>query len=404
MAFSRIILLVLDSVGIGEMPDAAAYGDAGSDTLGNIARQRKLYLPTLNCLGLANIRPLKDLVPEPVPLACYGRCALASPGKDTTSGHWEMAGIHLERPLPLYPDGFPPEVMEPFESRIGRGTLGNRPASGTEIIRKLGEEHVRTGSPIVYTSADSVFQVAAHEEVIPVEELYRICGIAREILTGPHEVGRVIARPFIGEPGSFSRTANRKDFAVAPPGGMLLDQLAANGTPVVTVGKVNEIFLDRGVAESNKTKSNADGMAAILDTMSRHPVGLIWANLGDFDMLYGHRNDVEGYAKALEEVDAWLPQMLERLGPGDLLIMTADHGCDPTTPSTDHSREYVPLLVFGPGIRHGTNLGSRASLADAGQSVAESFGVRIAAGESFLGLIEAAPDAPRDPESNLPKA
>jgi phosphopentomutase len=384
MGFGRVIWIVLDSVGIGEMPDAAAYGDQGSDTLGNIARQRRLSLPNLCRLGLANIRPLTGLDPVAEPAGAYGKCTLASPGKDTTTGHWEMAGIHLEKPFPLFPQGFPREVMEPFESRIGRHTLGNKAASGTEIIKELGEEHVRTGSPIVYTSADSVFQIAAHEEVIPLFELYKMCDTARDILRGPYEVGRVIARPFVGEPGGFTRTPNRHDYAVPPPKGMLLDQLQAGGVEIFSVGKIFDVFLGRGIAEQVKTKTNADGMAKTLAAMDEQERGLIFVNLVDFDMLYGHRNDVEGYARALEEVDAWLPSLDAKLGPDDLVILTADHGCDPTTPSTDHSREYVPVLAYGPQARGGVNLGVRGSLSDIGQTVAENFGMRIVSGTSFL--------------------
>ncbi|HTM12412.1 MAG TPA: phosphopentomutase [Bryobacteraceae bacterium] len=387
MGFGRVIWIVLDSVGIGEMPDADAYGDKGSDTLGNIARQRSLELPNLRRLGLANIRPLTGLDPVAQPAAAFGRCALASPGKDTTTGHWEMAGIHLEKPFPLFPQGFPREVMEPFETRIGRHTLGNKAASGTEIIKELGEEHVRTGSPIVYTSADSVFQIAAHEEVIPLFELYKMCETARDILRGPYEVGRVIARPFVGEPGAFTRTANRHDYAVPPPRGMLLDQLQARSVEIYSVGKIFDVFLGRGIGEQVKTKTNADGMAKTLAAMDEQKRGLIFVNLVDFDMLYGHRNDVEGYARALEEVDAWLPALDAKLGASDLVILTADHGCDPTTPSTDHSREYVPLLAYGPKGRAGINLGVRGSLSDIGQTVAENFGTTIATGTSFLGNL-----------------
>ena len=387
MGFGRVIWIVLDSVGIGEMPDADAYGDKGSDTLGNIARQRRLELPNLRRLGLANIRPLTGLDPVAQPAAAFGRCALASPGKDTTTGHWEMAGIHLEKPFPLFPQGFPREVMEPFETRIGRHTLGNKAASGTEIIKELGEEHVRTGSPIVYTSADSVFQIAAHEEVIPLFELYKMCKTARDILRGPYEVGRVIARPFVGEPGAFTRTANRHDYAVPPPRGMLLDQLQARSVEIYSVGKIFDVFLGRGIGEQVKTKTNADGMAKTLAAMDEQKRGLIFVNLVDFDMLYGHRNDVEGYARALEEVDAWLPALDAKLGASDLVILTADHGCDPTTPSTDHSREYVPLLAYGPKGRAGINLGVRGSLSDIGQTVAENFGTTIATGTSFLGNL-----------------
>ncbi len=388
MTFQRIVWVVLDSVGVGEMPDAADYGDAGSDTIGNIARARPLALPNLCRLGLANIRPIQGLTADPEPLGCYGRAALASPGKDTTTGHWEMAGIHLDRPFPLYPNGFPPEVMDQFERRAGRKSLGNIPASGTEIIARLGEEHMRTGAPIVYTSADSVFQIAAHEEVIPLAELYRMCEIARGILRGPHEVGRVIARPFVGAPGAFRRTTNRHDYAVPAPAGMLLDRLAERGVTVASVGKIYDIFLGRGIGPHVQAKSNAEGMSNTLEMMDAVEAGLIFTNLVDFDMLYGHRNDVEGYARALEEADAWIPRLLARLGPRDLAIFTADHGCDPTTPSTDHSREYVPVLAFGPGARRGVNLGTRASLADMGQTIAENFGARIENGASFLTSIK----------------
>jgi phosphopentomutase len=384
-SFQRVIWIVLDSVGIGEMPDAAAYGDAGSDTLGNIARRRPLTLPNLCRLGLGNIRPIPGLEPVENPTGAFGKCALASPGKDTTTGHWEMVGIHLEKPFPVYPNGFPNNIIAEFERRIGRKTLGNTPASGTEIIKELGEQHMRTGSPIVYTSADSVFQIAAHEAVIPIAEQYRICEIARELLRGPNEVGRVIARPFEGEPGHFVRTANRHDYAVPPPAGMLLDQLASHRVPVYSVGKIADVFLNRGIRSSAKTKSNTDGMAKTEEAMRLLTGGLIFTNLVDFDQLYGHRNDVEGYAAALEAVDEWLPAV--KLTDDDLLILTADHGCDPTTPSTDHSREYTPLLVSGPKVPGGVNLGTRATLSDIGQTVAENFGVQIGKGESFLGSI-----------------
>ena len=382
--FERVVWIVLDSVGIGEMPDAAAYGDVGSDTLGHVANSRPLRLPNLVRMGLANIKPLDHLEPVSAPTASFGKCALASPGKDTTTGHWEMVGIHLEKPFPLYPRGFPPEVMEEFERRSGRGSLGNKAASGTEIIQELGEEHVRTGKPIVYTSADSVFQIAAHEEVIPLWELYKMCETARGILRGPYEVGRVIARPFEGEPGAYVRTANRRDFAVPPPKGMLLDQLEGRGIEVYSIGKIFDVFLGRGIGPHEKTQSNADGMAKTLRALGELERGLLFVNLVDFDQQYGHRNDVEGYARALEEVDAWLPSLVGTLKPRDLVILTADHGCDPTTPSTDHSREYVPLLVHAVGNEHGAALGVRQTLSDIGQTVAENFGVRIGQGESFL--------------------
>jgi len=385
--FRRVVWIVLDSVGIGEMPDAADYGDAGSDTLGNIARARELTLPNLCRLGLANIRPFAGLEPAPSPGGAFGRCALASPGKDTTTGHWEMAGIHLDKPFPVYPRGFPREIMDPFERRIGRHALGNKPASGTEIIKELGAQHMRTGSPIVYTSADSVFQIAAHEDVIPLWELYKICETAREILRGPYEVGRVIARPFTGSPGSFTRTANRHDYAVPPPKGMLLDRLEERGIEVSSVGKIFDVFLGRGIRDHVKTKDNQDGMAKTLEAMDALERGLIFVNLVDFDQQYGHRNDVEGYAAALEQFDAWLPDLLRKLNDGDLAILTADHGCDPTTPSTDHSREYVPLLVCGPKVRAGVDLGVRDTLSDVGQTVAENFETAIGRGTSFLSSV-----------------
>ena len=389
MPFQRVIWIVLDSVGIGEMPDAEAYGDRGSDTLGNIARRRRLRLPNLCRLGLANIKTLVGLEPSAEPQAAFGRCALASPGKDTTTGHWEMAGIHLDKPFPLFPRGFPPVIIDEFERRIGRSVLGNKAASGTEIIEELGEEHMRTGSPIVYTSADSVFQIAAHEEVITLFELYKMCETARELLRGPYEVGRVIARPFLGSPGAFTRTSNRHDYAVPPPRGMLLDQLEARDVEIFSVGKIFDVFLGRGIGDHEKIKSNADGMAKTLAAMDSLERGLIFVNLVDFDMLYGHRNDVEGYARALEEVDTWLPSLEAKLAPDDLAILTADHGCDPTTPSTDHSREYVPLLAYGPNARHGVNLGLRGTLSDIGQTVAGNFGTAISKGKSFLTEITA---------------
>ena len=386
--FSRTIWIVLDSVGIGAMPDAAAFGDPPhADTLGNIARLRGLTLPNMASLGLGNIKPLIGIAPVRVPEASYGRCTLASPGKDTTTGHWEMVGVHLDRPFPLYPNGFPPEIMQEFERRIGRSSLGNKAASGTEIIQELGVEHMRTGSPIVYTSADSVFQVAAHEEVIPLWELYKICETARAILRGPAEVGRVIARPFIGTPGHFTRTANRHDYAVPPPPGILLDRLADRGVPIHSVGKIFDVFLGRGIGDSSKTRNNADGMAKTLEAMGDSGSGLIFVNLVDFDQQYGHRNDIAGYGAALEEFDRWLPQFRAALQPSDLAIFTADHGCDPTVPGTDHTREYVPLLALGPRVKGGVDLGLRASLSDIGQTIAANFGTSIAHGASFLEQI-----------------
>ena len=391
--FKRVVWIVLDSVGAGEMPDAAAYGDAGSDTLGNVARQRGLHVPNLLRLGLGNLKPMPELPKAENPEAAYGRCTLASPGKDTTTGHWEMAGIHLAKPFPLFPRGFPPEIMDEFELRTGRRAIGNKAASGTEIIRELGAEHMRTGAPIVYTSADSVFQIAAHEEVIPLAELYRMCEIARSILRGPYEVGRVIARPFIGTPGAFVRTPNRHDYAVPPPPGMLLDKLCEKKVGVYSVGKIYDVFLGRGIGSHVTTKNNADGMVKTLDAMWQFGAGLIFVNLVDFDQQYGHRNDVEGYARALEEFDAWLAEFRAAMRPEDLAILTADHGCDPTTPSTDHSREYTPLLVFGPHAKPGVDLGLRSTLSDIGQTVADNYGTAIGHGTSFLGLIRGATDS-----------
>ena len=387
--FNRIILMVLDSVGIGEMPDAAAYGDEGSDTLGNLLAARPSRLPNLEAVGLGNIRPLDGVPARSRPEGCYGKAAIGSAGKDTTTGHWEMAGLLTRVAFPTYPDGFPPRILEPFERAIGRKVLGNKAASGTEIIAELGEEHVRTGSPIVYTSADSVFQIAAHEEVVPVDELYRMCEIARGQLRGEDEVGRVIARPFVGVPGSFVRTHRRHDFAVEPPEQTLLDAVAGASLDVVAVGKVGSIFCHRGTTAEVLGKDNMDLVDRTLDAMREPTRGLVFSNLVDFDMLYGHRNDVEGYARALEAFDARLPELRAAMRPGDLFILTADHGCDPTTPSTDHSREYVPILAFGPQVAAGRSVGTRETMADIGQTIAENFGLRLGAGESFLADLTA---------------
>lgn len=482
--FHRIIWIVLDSVGIGPLPDAAAYGDvpqpapgapsrapvievgepwrAGRNTLGHIARERAqqakgtqeakgaqpfasqgaaqgkqaapLRVPNLAALGLGNIAALEGIPPAAAPEGCYGKGATRSPGKDTTTGHWEMAGIWLDQAFPVYPHGFPPGVIAAFEREIGRKTLGNKPASGTEIIKELGEEHVRTGQPIVYTSGDSVFQIAAHEDVIPIAELYRMCEIARRLLDGPHRVGRVIARPFVGSSAAeFRRTERRHDYAVEPPRPMLLDVLAERGVPVFGVGKIHDIYNGRGVERYVTTKINADGMAKLREAMATQPRGLIFANLVDFDMLYGHRKDVEGFARSLEEFDAMLGPLIgaspettsapdlpraagsratapretalranssrqaasqthtpASMSARDLLIITADHGCDPCpcSPSTDHSREYVPILTYSREGKRGVDLGTRATLADMGQTVAENFGGTIPHGDSFLAALE----------------
>jgi len=387
--FQRVIWIVLDSVGIGPLPDAAEYGDLGRDTLGHIARSRPLKVPNLVQLGLANIKPLAHLAAPAQPAGCFGKGATRSPGKDTTTGHWEMAGIWLDQAFPVYKNGFPRELIEQFEKAIGRKTLGNKPASGTEIIKELGEEHMRTGFPIVYTSGDSVFQIAAHEEVIPIAELYRMCEIARKMLDGPHRVGRVIARPFTGTPGSFRRTERRHDYAVEPPRPMLLDVLAEGNVPVLGIGKIHDIYNGRGVQNYLTTKNNSDGMEKLHAALRQQTSGLVFANLVDFDMLYGHRKEVEGFARSLEEFDAMLGSLLDQMQPSDLLLITADHGCDPDdcSPSTDHSREYVPILAHSPGGRRGINLGVRPTLADMGQTVAENFGGAIPHGTSFLSQI-----------------
>lgn len=385
----RVILIVLDSAGIGALPDAAAFGDEGANTIGNIRRARgRLDVPNLYRLGLANIEgsTLPDVVAAPE--GAFGRCAERTHAKDTTCGHWEMAGHHLDEPFRTYPDGFPKELMQRFEQAIGRGTLGNCVASGTEIIQRLGDEHVRTGRPIVYTSADSVFQIAAHEEVIPLAELYRICEVARGLLMGDDLVGRVIARPFLGSSGDYRRTENRRDYALAPFRDTILDALDREGHEVVGIGKIEDIFCHRGITTVDHTKNNPAGIAATQRFLESGQGAFIFTNLVDFDMLYGHRNDVEGYAAALETFDAALPDMLRALGEGDLLMITADHGCDPTTPGTDHTREYIPLLVAGAHVKPGVNLGTRRTFADIGATVyAYLTGRTWSEGTSFLDEI-----------------
>jgi phosphopentomutase len=368
----KAILLVLDGVGIGELPDAADYGDEGSNTLVNMAKAvGGLNLPNLQRMGLGNIEQIEGIPPAEKPIACYGKMREVSAGKDTTTGHWEIAGIIREKPFPTYPNGFPPEIIEAFEKAIGRKVLGNKPASGTAIIEELGEEHLRTGYPIVYTSADSVFQIAAHEEIVPVEQLYEWCRIAREILRGEHEVARVIARPFIGTPGNFKRTPRRRDFSVPPPYPTLLDALTEAGLKVVTVGKVDDIFAGRGVTFAVHTSDNRDGMQQVETLTAQGDFDFLWCTLVDFDTVYGHRNNPQGFAQALREFDEWLGNFLPKLREGDLLIITADHGNDPTTPSTDHSREYVPLLIWTPSLREGKPLGVRQTFADVAATIAD---------------------------------
>jgi phosphopentomutase len=387
--FDRVVWIVLDSVGIGALPDAADYGDVGRNTLGHIAESRPLKIPKLVRLGLANIAPLKHLSPAAVPMGAFGKGVTRSPGKDTTTGHWEMAGVWLDQAFPVYPHGFPREVIEAFEKQIGRGTIGNKPASGTEIIKELGEEHVRTGRPIVYTSGDSVFQIATHEDVIPIAELYRMCEIARKLLDGPNRVGRVIARPFTGKAGNFVRTPRRHDYAVDPPKPMLLDVLHERSVPVFGIGKIHDIYNGRGVENYVTTKNNSDGMEKLIAAVRERKRGLIFCNLVDFDMLYGHRKDVEGFAKSLEEFDALLNPFLSLLTDSDLLMITADHGCDPDLrwETTDHSREHVPILAYSPGSGAGVDLGVRDTLADMGQTIADNFGGTIPHGKSFLGEV-----------------
>ncbi len=381
--------MVLDSAGIGEMPDAAAWGDAGADTLGNILRSRKVNLPNLQKLGLGNIRPLADLPAIGAPTGSYGKCTLKSNGKDTTTGHWEMAGIILEKAFPTFPGGFPPRILDDFvaQARVP-GVLGNVPASGTEIIKDLGEEHMRSGKPIVYTSADSVFQIAAHEEVIPIDRLYEMCEIARKILDGPDRVGRVIARPFLGTAAdNFKRTENRHDYAVPPPKENLLQILQASGRDVVCIGKIASIYDSMGVTEDLTAKNNDQSIDQTINALAAQSRGLIFSNLVDFDMLYGHRRDTEGYARALEHFDTRLPEMLDAMRADDLLIITADHGNDPTKEGSDHTREYAPLLVYGKSAAPGVNLGTRQSLSDIGQTIAENFGVELPDGVSFLAEV-----------------
>ena len=382
--FTRVVVIVLDSAGIGELPDAAAYGDKGSNTLGNIAKRVPLEVPTLRSLGLDRLVPVGG-APPGRPRGAYGRMTEVSAGKDSVTGHWELMGVVLERPFPTFPSGFPRELMAEFERRIGRTTLGNTVASGTEIIERLGPEHMRTGRPIVYTSADSVFQIAAHEGVIPLADQCRICEIAFDLVSRGVGVGRVIARPFVGNPGAFTRTANRHDYALAPTGDTLLDRLSRHGAAVVSIGKVDSLFAGRGITRSVSTSSDADGLEKLAAAMADTPGGLIFVNLVDCDTLYGHRNDVAGYAANLERVDERLGRLLPTLRDTDLLVVTADHGNDPSTPSTDHSREYVPVLMTGSGVRKGTDLGTRTTFADLGQTIADNFGVwPLAHGTSFL--------------------
>lgn len=382
----RVIIIVLDGVGVGELPDANQYNDQGSNSLGNLAEKMNgLSLPNLETLGLGNIINLRGVKPQLNLKGAFGKMAEKSPGKDSTTGHWEIAGVILNQCFPVYPKGFPQELIEKFERTIGRKTIGNIAASGTEIIQKLGEEHMRTGYPIVYTSADSVCQIAAHEEVIPIPELYAICEIARKLLQGKHCVGRVIARPFLGKPGSFYRTKNRKDFSLEPPIPTLLDSAKAQGYQVIGIGKIDELFANRGITQSFHSVNNKECIDLTLQALKNYPAGLIFTNLIQFDMDWGHRNDCFGYYQGLKEFDACLPEIISRLNDNDLLAITSDHGNDPTTPSTDHSREYVPLLLYSKSMKSGVNLGVRETFADLGQTVAEYLNLPLLPnGKSFL--------------------
>ncbi|MCX5780581.1 MAG: phosphopentomutase [Firmicutes bacterium] len=385
----RAILIIMDSVGIGAGEDSYLYGDEGCNTLKHIAAAvGGLNLPNLQAMGLGNLEDLCGVSPVAKALGAYGKMGESSRGKDTTTGHWEMMGIILEQPFPTYPHGFPADLVQELERRIGRKSLGNIVASGTEIIVQLGQQHLETGYPIIYTSADSVLQIAAHEEVISVEELYAMCRIARELFRGEHGVGRVIARPFAGKVGNFVRTPRRHDFSL-PPGPNLLDDIIMGKQKVIGVGKINDIFAGRSISESHSTVNNRDGMQEILNLVQDDFTGLLFANLVDFDQLYGHRNDVVGYARALEEFDRWLPELLAAMRPDDILFISADHGCDPTTSGTDHTREQVPVLVYGETVKAGLDLGRRASFADLGQTIAEFLGSKtsIEAGQSFYPLI-----------------
>lgn len=385
--FPRVALIVLDSVGIGAMPDAQEYDDAGAHTLGHIAEYKHgLHMPNLMKMGLGNIEPLKGIDPVTQPIANYAKMKELSKGKDTTTGHWEFVGVYTDKPFKTYPNGFPKELIEAFEERTGRKVLGNKPASGTEIIKELGEEHMRTGNLIVYTSADSVFQIAAHEEVVPLEELYRYCSIARELtLDEKYSVTRVIARPFVGAPGQFTRTANRRDYSVKPPHPTVLNALKEAGRDVIGLGKISDIYAGEGITRSIHTKSNMDGVDQFLTILEETYDGLAFINLVDFDAKFGHRRDPEGYAQALEEFDARMPEILDRLRDDDLLIITADHGNDPTHHGTDHTREYTPLLVYSKSLQGGRSLGLRETFADIGATLAENFGVQPPSiGKSFL--------------------
>lgn len=385
----RIIWIILDSVGIGELPDAALFGDEGSNTLENIARQTPLDLPNLYKMGLGNIDGVTALKKEKKPIGNYGKLAEISMGKDTTIGHWEMTGVYSPKPFPTYPNGFPESIIKSFENQTGRKVIANKTASGTEIIAELGEEHIKTGALIVYTSADSVFQIAAHEEVVPIEELYKYCEIARNILTGEHAVARVIARPFVGETGSFKRTANRRDFSLLPPYKTVLDYTKESGRDVIGIGKIEDIFCGQGLTEAIHTLDNMDGVDKTIQYIQQENKGIIFTNLVEFDSSWGHRNDVKAYAQGLMDFDKRLEEIIKAMKPTDILFINADHGCDPTTQSTDHSREYIPFIAYGEVLAKGVNIGTRKTFADIGQTICDIFKLPpVPTGESFFKAIE----------------
>ncbi|ERK28417.1 phosphopentomutase [Clostridium intestinale] len=385
----RVILIILDSVGMGALPDADKYGDVGADTIGHVAKfNGGLKLPNMESIGLGLIEGIQNINKVSDPLGCYGKFYEASNGKDTVTGHWEMVGVKSEIPLPTYPNGFPAEIIKEFEEKTGRKVIGNKPASGTEILDELGEEQLKTGSLIVYTSADSVFQIAAHEDIIPIEELYKYCEIARNMLTGDNAVARVIARPYLGEPGNFSRTSNRKDYALLPPHATALDKLQESGVKVMAVGKIEDIFSGKGIYSAVHTKDNMDGVDKTLDYMKTEKDGLIFTNLVDFDMKWGHRNDAKSYGKGLEDFDVRLKEIMQNMESDDILFITADHGCDPTYPGTDHTREYVPFLAYGEPLKKGYNLGTKVGFFNMGQTICDIFNSeKIINGDSFLGEI-----------------
>ncbi len=389
MTINRVVLFVLDSVGIGALPDSEAFGDIDVNTLGNIARETGgINLPNLQRLGLGNIKGIVGVEAIDGPEGAFGRSMEVSMGKDTTTGHWELAGLHLKEAFNTYGEGFPREVMDAFENAIGRKSLGNKAASGTEIIEELGQEHMATGMPIVYTSADSVFQIAAHEEIIPLEELYKMCNIAREIMMGEHAVARIIARPFIGKPGSFERTSNRRDFSLEPFDKTILDFAKEEGLDVVAIGKIEDIFNGKGITEATHTKDNMEGVDQTIAALNRDSKGIIFTNLVDFDSKYGHRRDPQGYKKALEEFDARVPQLLASLKPEDIIIFTADHGNDPTYKGSDHTREYIPIVAYGTAIKEGSDIGTRKSFADIAATISDVLNIPATGkGESFKQLI-----------------